>query len=114
MSEYHAVQVAATDRPAKTATKQMLGHFKKAGVDPKRIVKEFPVTPDAHVPIGVYWYLIRRRLRAHSEVKAPPFLQFILSPDNMSMSLQIRMFSDNILCSHSNDSPVWGRDSKGQ
>lgn len=52
LSEYHAVQVAATDRPAKTATKQMLGHFKKAGVDPKRIVKEFPVTPDAHVPIG--------------------------------------------------------------
>jgi len=36
----------------KTTTKQMLGHFKKAGVPPKRIVKEFPVTPDAHVPIG--------------------------------------------------------------
>jgi len=51
-SEYHAVQVAATDRPAKTATKQMLGHFKRAGVPPKRIVKEFPVTPDAHVPVG--------------------------------------------------------------
>jgi large subunit ribosomal protein L3 len=30
----------------------MLGHFKKAGVPPKRIVKEFPVTPDAHVPVG--------------------------------------------------------------
>ncbi|EIM89875.1 mitochondrial 50S ribosomal protein L3 [Stereum hirsutum FP-91666 SS1] len=51
-TEYHAVQVAASDRPAKTATKQMLGHFKKAGVPPKRIVKEFPVTPDAHVPVG--------------------------------------------------------------
>lgn len=51
-SEYHAVQVAATDRTAKTATKQMLGHFSKAGVPPKRIVKEFPVTPDAHVPVG--------------------------------------------------------------
>ncbi|TBU65577.1 mitochondrial 50S ribosomal protein L3 [Dichomitus squalens] len=51
-SEYHAVQVAASDRPAKNVTKQMLGHFDRAGVPPKRIVKEFPVTPDAHVPVG--------------------------------------------------------------
>ncbi|CCM04729.1 uncharacterized protein FIBRA_06917 [Fibroporia radiculosa] len=51
-SEYHAVQVAASDKREKTTTKQMLGHFKKAGVPPKRIVKEFPVTPDAHVPVG--------------------------------------------------------------
>jgi len=51
-SEYHAVQVAASDRPEKTTTKQMLGHFEKAGVPPKRIVKEFPITPDAHVPVG--------------------------------------------------------------
>ncbi|KAH9901570.1 mitochondrial 50S ribosomal protein L3 [Cubamyces lactineus] len=51
-SEYHAVQVAASDRSPKNTTKQMLGHFKKAGVPPKRIVKEFPVTPDAHVPVG--------------------------------------------------------------
>ncbi|KAI9458489.1 mitochondrial 50S ribosomal protein L3 [Russula earlei] len=51
-SEYHAVQVAASDRPLKTTTKQMSGHFKKAGVPPKRLVKEFPVTPDAHVPLG--------------------------------------------------------------
>ena len=51
-SEYHAVQVAASDRPPKNVTKQMLGHFKRAGVSPKRIVKEFPVTADAHVPIG--------------------------------------------------------------
>ncbi|KAF8892510.1 translation protein [Infundibulicybe gibba] len=51
-TEYHAVQVAASDRPHKTTTRQMLGHFRKAKVSPKRIVKEFPVTPDAHVPIG--------------------------------------------------------------
>ena len=51
-TEYHAVQVAASDRPHKTATAQMRGHFRKAKVPPKRIVKEFPVTPDAHVPIG--------------------------------------------------------------
>ncbi|KAL0946620.1 hypothetical protein HGRIS_012816 [Hohenbuehelia grisea] len=51
-TEYHAVQLAASDRPAKTTTKQMHGHFRKAGVPPKRIVKEFPITPDAHVPVG--------------------------------------------------------------
>ncbi|PPQ76217.1 hypothetical protein CVT24_008949 [Panaeolus cyanescens] len=51
-TEYHAVQVAASDRPEKTTTKQMLGHFRKANVTPKRIVKEFPVTPDALVPVG--------------------------------------------------------------
>ena len=53
-TEYHAVQVAASNRPEKTTTKQMLGHFKKAGVPPKRIIKEFPITPDAHVPVGTY------------------------------------------------------------
>lgn len=30
----------------------MIGHFNKAGINPKRIVKEFSVTPDAHVPVG--------------------------------------------------------------
>lgn len=35
----------------------MLGHFRKAGVLPKRIVREFPVTPDAHVPVGKYLLL---------------------------------------------------------
>lgn len=49
---YHAVQVAASDRPVKTTTRQMLGHFRKAQIPPKRIVKEFPVTPDAHIPVG--------------------------------------------------------------
>lgn len=49
---YHAVQVAASDKPERTTTRQMLGHFRKAGVPPKRIVKEFPVTPDALVPVG--------------------------------------------------------------
>ncbi|KAF8798098.1 translation protein [Phlegmacium glaucopus] len=49
---YHAVQVAASDKPEKTTTQQMLGHFRKANVPAKRIVKEFPVTPDAHVPVG--------------------------------------------------------------
>lgn len=51
-TEYHAVQVASSDKPAKTTTNQMMGHFRKAGVGAKSIVKEFPVTPDAHVPLG--------------------------------------------------------------
>ena len=51
-SEYHAVQVAATNRRAKNVSRAMLGHFRKAGVPPKAIVREFPVTPDAHVPVG--------------------------------------------------------------
>lgn len=51
-TEYHAVQVAASDKREKNTTAQMMGHFKKANVGPKQIVKEFPVTPDAHVPVG--------------------------------------------------------------
>lgn len=51
-SVYHAVQVAASDRPPKTTTRAMRGHFSRAGVTPKRIVTEFPVTEDAHVPVG--------------------------------------------------------------
>ncbi|XP_006458046.1 hypothetical protein AGABI2DRAFT_190423 [Agaricus bisporus var. bisporus H97] len=49
---YHAVQVAASDKPARSTTQQMQGHFRKAGVAPKRVVKEFPVTSDAVVPVG--------------------------------------------------------------
>ena len=52
-TEYHAVQVAASDRPERTTTKAMQGHFLRAGVTSKYIVKEFPVTPDAHIPIGM-------------------------------------------------------------
>ncbi|KAL5529695.1 hypothetical protein ACEPAG_5680 [Sanghuangporus baumii] len=51
-SEYHAVQVGASDRPERTTTNAMRGHFRRAGVPTKYIVKEFPVTPDAHVPVG--------------------------------------------------------------
>jgi large subunit ribosomal protein L3 len=51
-SEYHAVQVAATDKSDKNTTKQMRGHFKKAGVPSKQVIREFKVTPDAHVPVG--------------------------------------------------------------
>ncbi|CAE6366843.1 unnamed protein product [Rhizoctonia solani] len=49
---YHAVQLAASDRSEKSTTRAMLGHFSKAGVTPKRIVREFEVTKDALLPVG--------------------------------------------------------------
>jgi large subunit ribosomal protein L3 len=51
-TEYHAVQVAAGDKREKLTTRQMQGHFRKAGVSNKTLVKEFPVTADAHIPVG--------------------------------------------------------------
>jgi len=46
------VQVAASDKADRRTTKAMRGHFEKAGVPSKYVVKEFPITPDAHVPVG--------------------------------------------------------------
>ena len=54
LAPYFAVQLGASDKPAKRTTKQMLGHFAKAGVTPKRIVKEFEVTKDALIPVGTF------------------------------------------------------------
>ena len=61
-TEYHAVQVAASDRPDRTTTKAMRGHFQRAGVPSKYTVKEFPVTSDAHVPVGE-WTNVRAKLK---------------------------------------------------
>jgi len=49
---YHAVQVACSDRPNKTTTKSMQGHFGKAGVPSKYFVREFQVTQDALLDVG--------------------------------------------------------------
>ena len=38
---YNAVQLAAFDKKPKNVSKALLGHFDKAGVKPKRIVREF-------------------------------------------------------------------------
>lgn len=38
---YEAVQLAAFDKKAKSTSKQLQGHFEKAGTDPKRYVTEF-------------------------------------------------------------------------
>ena len=81
---YHAVQVAASDKPEKATTQQMLGHFRKAKVPAKRIVREFPVTPDAHVPVGEYRVVT---LCASSKMytKEPPCLLSISFQDNSWM-----------------------------
>ncbi|KAG0293912.1 54S ribosomal protein L9, mitochondrial [Linnemannia gamsii] len=49
---YTALQIGSTDRTPKNVTQPMLGHFTKAGVEPKRKLFEFEVTPDAVLPVG--------------------------------------------------------------
>lgn len=49
---YTALQIGSTDRSEKNVTKPMLGHFEKFGVEPKRKLFEFSVTPDAVLPVG--------------------------------------------------------------
>jgi large subunit ribosomal protein L3 len=49
---YCALQIGAFDCPAKNVTKPLLFHFQAAGVAPKRVLKEFPVTQDALLPVG--------------------------------------------------------------
>jgi hypothetical protein len=94
------VQVAASDRPHKTTTRQMLGHFRKAEVPPKRIVKEFPVTPDAHVPVGEARPKFNGKF--HTEwlmFKVQRCPQFILFLGSSLMSLPIR--TPFVLSTHS-------------
>jgi hypothetical protein len=50
---YDALQIGAGDAPDRACNKPELGHFSKAGVDPKRVVKEFRITPDAVLQPGV-------------------------------------------------------------
>lgn len=42
---YNAVQLGFDDKKEKHTTKPLLGHFNKAGVTPKRILKEFDFNP---------------------------------------------------------------------
>ncbi|KAG0370338.1 translation protein [Gamsiella multidivaricata] len=49
---YTALQIGSSDRSETNVTKPMLGHFEKAGVQPKRKLFEFRVTPDAVLPVG--------------------------------------------------------------
>jgi large subunit ribosomal protein L3 len=50
---YSAVQLGFVEgRPVKRVTKPMKGHFDKAGIPPCRVLREFPVVPDAEVKVG--------------------------------------------------------------
>lgn len=55
---YHGVQIGASDMFPGKQSAQMVGHFKKAGVATKRYMKEFDVSPDAHVPVGSFGMLL--------------------------------------------------------
>lgn len=49
---YIAVQVAATDARENAVSAPVRGHLEKAGLGPKRVVREFRVSEDALVPLG--------------------------------------------------------------
>ena len=57
---YNAVQLAVTDKKEKHATKAEIGHAKKAGVSPKRFLKEIRVEDASSYTLG-------------SEIKADTF-----------------------------------------
>jgi large subunit ribosomal protein L3 len=48
----HSLQIGSSDKPARTTTAQLLGHFRKAGTNPKYQMKEYSVTPDAILSVG--------------------------------------------------------------
>ncbi|GES75813.1 mitochondrial 50S ribosomal protein L3 [Rhizophagus clarus] len=47
-----AVQIGCTEKKVKGFTRPLLGHFRKAGVSPKKKLLEFHVTPDAVLSVG--------------------------------------------------------------
>ncbi|KAJ2718205.1 hypothetical protein GGI07_005849 [Coemansia sp. Benny D115] len=46
------LQIGCGTRKEKRVTQPMMGHFKKHGVEPKAKLFEFPITPDAALPVG--------------------------------------------------------------
>ncbi len=49
---YGAVQLGFQDVREKRVTKPLLGHFKNAGISPKRILREFRVADEAQYDVG--------------------------------------------------------------
>ena len=49
---YTAVQIGAGRRKLKRTKAPQQGHFARANVSPKRLLREFRVTPDALLPVG--------------------------------------------------------------
>lgn len=50
--KYAAVQLGYGVKKAKRTTKPLAGHFKKASVDPKAVLREFPVADPAAYSVG--------------------------------------------------------------
>ena len=49
---YSAVQLGYAEQKEQRMTKPALGHYKKAGVDAKRVLREFRVEADTEVAVG--------------------------------------------------------------
>ena len=49
---YDAVQIAYGNKKEKRTNKPLHGHFKKAGLDPKRILAEFEIIPGFNYKMG--------------------------------------------------------------
>jgi large subunit ribosomal protein L3 len=49
---YQAVQIAAVEKEAKNTSKSQQGHFQKAGVSPKRYIKEFQNFETDNLDVG--------------------------------------------------------------
>jgi large subunit ribosomal protein L3 len=49
---YTALQLGAGKRTIRQITKPLYGHFQKQGVEPKHVLTETKVTPDAVLPVG--------------------------------------------------------------
>ncbi|KAJ1987125.1 hypothetical protein GGI25_006025 [Coemansia spiralis] len=49
---YARMQIGCGERKEKNVTKPLLGHYKAQGVEPKAKLFEFPITPDAALPVG--------------------------------------------------------------
>ncbi len=47
---YEAVQLAFDEKKEKNTTKPMVGHFRKAGIKPMRLVREFKLNPAEYKP----------------------------------------------------------------
>ena len=47
---YEAVQLAFDEKKEKNTTKPMMGHFRKAGVKPMRLLREFEINPAKYKP----------------------------------------------------------------
>jgi len=52
----NALQIGAGRKKLKHTTKPLMGHFARADVAPKRTMQQFPITPDAVIPVGTTLY----------------------------------------------------------